>query len=104
MDLRQECIDDPVLMATLAENDESSRSTYRQPLSIIRASRSEQGMKRVVGRNGEADGVDKEFGSNVEENKEKVEGGKAEHDVDLGYTSLLLKLIHVLIFTQLAAS
>jgi len=79
----QERIDDPVC----------------QPLAIISSACGEQSMQRVICRNDETDGVDQKFSSNIEENQEKVESTKTKYNVDLGDTSLLLKLVHILIFS-----
>ena len=70
-----------------------SCATYGQPLGVITLLRSEESLEGVVGRDDEAGGVDEELSSNVEEDKEEVEGAEAEHDVDLGDVGLLLKLL-----------
>jgi len=54
-------------------------------LCVIRLAGTEERLKRVVGRNQEAGGVDEKFAGNVEKDQEKVQGAEAEHDVDLWY-------------------
>jgi hypothetical protein len=76
--------------------------TYRQPLRVIGTRLGEQGVQRVVSWQDEADGVDEKLGTDVEKDEEEVQGGEAEDDVNLGDTSLLLKLIHVLVFSELS--
>jgi hypothetical protein len=75
--------------------------TYGQPLGVITLLRSEESLEGVVGRDDEAGGVDKELSSNVEEDKEEVEGAEAENDVDLGDVGLLLKLLQLRVLGQL---
>jgi len=58
-------------------------------------------MKRIVRWNDEADGVDQELGSDIEEDEEKVQGAKPENNVDLGNTRVLFKLIEIVIFSEL---
>ena len=70
-------------------------------LGIIRLTRAEQSLKRVIGGNDKSSGIHKELAGDVEEDKEKVESAEAENDVDLGDGGLLLKVVEGRIFRQL---
>jgi len=56
--------------------------TYGEPLAVIRLAAAEQCLERVVRRDREAGCVDQELAGDVEEDKEEVERGEAEDDVD----------------------
>jgi hypothetical protein len=75
--------------------------TYGQPLGVITLLRSEESLEGVVGRDDEAGGVDEELSSDVEEDKEEVEGAETENNVDLGNVGLLLKLLQLGVLGQL---
>jgi hypothetical protein len=75
--------------------------TYGQPLGVITLLRSEESLEGVVGRDDEAGGVDEELSSDVEEDKEEVEGAETENNVDLGNVGLLLKLLQLRVLGQL---
>jgi len=72
-----------------------------EPLGVIDLARGEQGLQRVVAGNDESGNVDKELSSNVEEDEEEVETGKAENHVDLGDGGLLLKVVEGGVLGQL---
>jgi hypothetical protein len=76
-------------------------STYGQPLGVIALGGGEEGLEGVVGGDNKAGGVDEELSSNVEEDKEEVEGAEAENNVDLGNVGLLLKLLQLRVLGQL---
>jgi hypothetical protein len=76
-------------------------STHGQPLGVIALGGGEEGLERVVGGDDEAGGVDQELSSNVEEDKEEVEGAEAENNVDFGNVGLLLKLLQLRVLGQL---
>jgi len=67
--------------------------SYCQPLSIIHLACAEQCVKRIVSWDDEAGKVDQELASNVEEDQEAVDTGKAEEDIDFGNVRLLLEVI-----------
>ena len=75
--------------------------THGQPLGVIALAGGEEGLEGVVGGDDEAGGVDEELSSNVEEDKEEVEGAEAENNVDLGDVGLLLKLLQLRVLGQL---
>lgn len=77
------------------------RGTYCEPLSVVDLARGEQGLQRVVAGNDEASNIDKELSSNVEEDEEEIETGKAEDHVDLGDGGLLLKVVEGGVLGQL---
>jgi len=85
----------------LKNGQESIDHPVRQPLGVIGSARCKESMKRVICWNDKAKGIDQEFGANVEEDEEKVQGSKTEHDVDLGDAGLLFKLVHILVLAQL---
>lgn len=80
---------------------EGQGSTHGQPLGVIALAGGEESLEGVVGGDDEAGGVDEELSSNVEEDKEEVEGAEAENNVDLGDVGLLLKLLQLRVLGQL---
>jgi len=64
-----------------------------QPLSIIHLACAEQCVQRIVSGDDEAGKVDQELASDVEEDQEAVDTGKAEEDIDFGNVRLLLEVI-----------
>jgi len=81
----QECVDDPV----------------SKPLSIVGRLGGKQRIKRVVCRNGKADGVDQKVGRNVEEDEEEVEGSEAKDNVNFGHAGLLLEIVESRVLAKL---
>lgn len=86
---------------TLKNGQKSIDHPVRQPLGIIGSSRGKQSMKRVVCWDDKADGVDEEFGSDVEKDQKEVQSTKAKHNVDLLDTGLLLEFVEIAILAQL---
>lgn len=80
---------------------EGFNGTHGQPLGVIALAGGEEGLEGVVGGDDEAGGVDEELSSNVEEDKEEVEGAEAEDNVNLGNVGLLLKLLQLRVLGQL---
>jgi hypothetical protein len=76
-------------------------STYGQPLGVITLASAEERLEGVVGGDNEAGGVDEELSSNVEEDKEEVEGAEAENNVNLGHVGLLLELLQLRVLGKL---
>jgi hypothetical protein len=76
-------------------------TTYSKPLGIVDRAGGEEGVQRIVCRNGEANGIDEEFGGNVEEDEEEVQGAESENNIDLGNGGLLLKVIEDLVLAEL---
>lgn len=66
---------------------------YSQPLGVVGRGRGEESVERVVARDDEAGNVGEELATNVEDDEEEVEGGKAKSSVGLGEASLLLKVV-----------
>jgi hypothetical protein len=58
-------------------------------------------MEGVICWDCEANSIDEEFGSHVEEDEEEVQSSKSENDIHLLDACLLLKLIEVLVLAQL---
>ena len=76
-------------------------SPWEPYLSIIRFADTEQGLHGIVSWDDEPSEVHKEFASNIEEDKEKVNSDKSEESVDFGYGSLFLKVIEHRVSRQL---
>lgn len=72
-------------------------------MGIIDLGGTEESFQGVVARQDEAGKVDKEGTSKVEEDKEEVQATQGEDHVDLGHTSLLLKVVENLILGELEA-
>lgn len=60
----------------------------RTDLSVIDLACAEQRVQGVVGRDGESSRVDEELASDVEEDKEEVDGAQAE-ELDIHVSSLI---------------
>lgn len=58
-------------------------------------------MQRVVCRNEEANGVDKELSCNVEEDEEEVKDAQPKDHVDLWNTSLFFEVAEKLVLGEL---
>lgn len=113
LDNRQEGVDDPVLLRVAISilhpclylccllSSSLSRETHGQPLGIIGLAAREEGAERVVGRNREAGGVDKELASDVKEDEEEVEGAETQDDVDLRHAGLLLEVVELRVLGEL---
>lgn len=71
-------------------------------LSVVGFAGAEQRVQRVVARNDESCKVHEEFASNVEEDEEEVDPGKAEEGIDLWYRGLLLEIVQSRVFRQLS--
>lgn len=70
-------------------------------LGIINLACTEQSFQGIVSWDEEAGEVYKEFASNVEEDKKKVDADKAEKGVYLRHRSLLFEVVEHGIFGQL---
>lgn len=68
----------------------SPRTSY---LSVIRGTRGEEGLERVVAGEKETGEVDEELASDVEEDKEEVDSDQTQDGVDLGNRGLTLKVV-----------
>lgn len=61
-------------------------------------------MQGEVSGNDEAGEVGQELAAEVEDDEEEVQGGKANDGVDLGYRSLLLKVVESWVLGELRSS
>jgi len=68
-------------------------SLGRSYLSVIRGTRSEEGLKGVVAGEKETGEVGEELASNVEEDEEEVDSDQTKDGVDLGDRGLTLKVV-----------
>lgn len=75
--------------------------THSQPLRVIRLAGREEGVKRVVAREDEAGQVGEELASEVEDDKEEVEGDEADEGVGLGDARRLLEVVQGGVLGQL---
>ena len=62
-------------------------------LSVIDLARAEQSVQRVIAWYDESSEVYQELASDVEEDEEEVDAGKAEEGIDLWYRGLLLEIV-----------
>jgi hypothetical protein len=69
------------------------RSPRKSYLSVIRGTRSEEGLEGVVTGKKETGEVDEELASDVEEHEEEVDSDKTQDGVDLGNGGLTLKVV-----------
>jgi len=88
--------------SALEDGQEGIDDPVSQPLSVIGSGGREQRTQRVVGGDGEADGLDEEVGRDVEEDEEEIEGSETEHYIDLGHIGLLLEVCESGVFVELA--
>ena len=72
-------------------------------LGIIHFARSEQCIQRVIARNQKAGKVDQKSAGDVEENQKEIDSDKSEKSINLGYGSLLFKVVENRIFGELGA-
>ena len=77
-------------------------STYRQPLCIVRFADTEKCFQRIISGNDETSQINEKRPSNIEKDQEEVETDKAEEDINLRNTGLLLKIVESRILGQLS--
>mgnify|MGYP000288656221 CR=1 FL=1 len=70
-------------------------------MGVIGLARGEESLERVVAGDDETGKVDEELAGNVEEDKEEVQGGKTEDNVDLGDRALSLKVVECRVLGEL---
>lgn len=76
-------------------------ATYGQPLGVVRLAGGEEGIERVVSRDGKAGQVGQELTAEVEDDEEEVQGNDANDGVCLGDVGLLLEVLQGRILGQL---
>jgi len=86
----------------LNHSEEGEDHPVGQPLGIIGLGRGEKGLQRIVPRNDEASDIGEKLTSQVENDKEEVQRGKADNRIGFGNRSLLLKVIERRIFGELS--
>jgi hypothetical protein len=69
------------------------RVIYREPLSVVRFSSTEQSFQRVVPWKNKSRKVGEELTSDVEEDEKEVECNNTQESVDLGNVALLLEVV-----------
>lgn len=73
-------------------------------LSVINLGGGEESVQRVVAGEREANNIDEELASDVEEDEEEVDGTDAEDGVDLGHIGLLLEVDEGRVLGQLESN
>lgn len=77
-------------------------ATHCQPLGIVLLAGGEQGVEGVVAGNDEAGEVGQELTTQVEDDKEEVEGSNADDGVGLGNVGRLLDVVQGGVLGQLS--
>jgi len=101
--LESEVKGEPVNDADKALNhgEEGEDDPVGQPLRVVGLGRGEEGTERIVGGNGETSEVGQELATEVEDDKEKVEGDEADDSIGLGNRGRLLEVVQSGVFGKL---
>lgn len=100
--LREKGEDDPVLRTSqLKLRQNKTTKTHCQPLGVVNLAGTEQGLKGVIARDDEASQIGQELTTEVEDDKEEIQGTGSENCIDLRNRSLLLDVVKGRIFGEL---
>jgi len=76
-------------------------STHGEPLGVVRLGRREEGIERVVDRDGEAGQVCQELAAEVKDDEKEVQADEADDGVGLGHVGGALEVVENRVFRQL---